>query len=63
VTRWIPETDKGKAFLVGLVCISIGLAIGLPPLALWGPGAALAVPGGLLLLLAFIATPPPEADA
>lgn len=40
--------------IIGLVALSIGLGIGLPPLALFGPGAALAVPGGLLILYAVL---------
>lgn len=55
-----PTTERGRAMLVGLVLIAIGLAIGLPPLALWGPGAGLSVPGALIFALAFI-TPPDEA--
>jgi hypothetical protein len=55
-----PSTDRGVAMIVGLLLMAVGLAIGLPPLALWGPGAALAVPGTLLFLLAVVT--PPEAD-
>lgn len=52
-----PTTDRGWAIVLGLLAIAAGLGIGLPPLALWGPGAALAVPGGLIFALA-IRTPP-----
>jgi hypothetical protein len=38
--------------IAGLLALSIGLAIGLPPIALLGPGAALAVPGCLLIAYA-----------
>lgn len=40
--------------LVGLLALAVGLAIGLPPLSLWGPGAGLAVPGALLILYAIL---------
>jgi hypothetical protein len=55
--QFLPQTDNGRALLVGLVMLMIGLAIGLPPLALWGPGAALIAPGILFVFLAFV-TPP-----
>lgn len=58
--RLVPETDGGRALLLGLLLISAGLAIGLPPLALWGPGAALFVPGLILTILAFMPTPEAE---
>jgi hypothetical protein len=48
----IPTTGRGRAIVAGILLIAAGLAIGLPPIALWGPGAGLAVPGGLLFLLA-----------
>ena len=60
--RFLPQTDNGRALLVGLVMLMFGLAIGLPPLALWGPGAAFVVPGVLFVFLALV-TPsegPPE---
>ena len=40
--------------LVGLALLAAGLAIGLPPVGLLGPGAALAVPGGLLIAYAVL---------
>lgn len=40
--------------LLGLALVSLGLAIGLPPVALYGPGAALAVPGFLVLIYAVL---------
>jgi hypothetical protein len=60
--KYLPKTDQGRSLLLGLVLISLGLAIGLPPLALWGPGAGLVVPGAIFLFLTF-ATQPPEIDA
>jgi hypothetical protein len=62
VSRFIPTTDQGRALLLGLVLISVGLAVGLPPLALWGPGAALVVPGAIFLFLTFFATAPEGDD-
>jgi hypothetical protein len=56
----IPQTDNGRTLLAGIVLLAAGLFVGLPPLALWGPGAALAVPGALFVLIAFIAPAPPE---
>lgn len=53
----IPTTDRGRAILGGLILLAIGLAIGLPPVALWGPGAGLAVPGGIVFVLAAIQPP------
>lgn len=56
-----PTTDRGWALVVGLIALALGLGIGLPPIALWGPGAALAVPGALLFVLAVLTPPePPE---
>ena len=52
-----PTTERGWSMVVGLVLLAVGLAIGLPPLALWGPGAGLAVPGALVFGLSLI-TPP-----
>lgn len=50
-----PAIDTNTALaLVGLVALAIGLGIGLPPLALWGPGAAFAVPGSLLIIYAVL---------
>lgn len=45
--------------VLGIVLIALGLAIGLPPLALWGPGAGLAVPGALVFALSIV-TPPED---
>lgn len=58
-----PTTERGRVILTGLILLAVGLAIGLPPIALWGPGAGLAVPGALLFGLALV-TPPetPEAE-
>lgn len=56
-----PTTERGRAMLAGLLLLAIGLTIGLPPLALWGPGAGLAVPGALVFALAFITPPDDEA--
>lgn len=53
----MPTTERGRAIAVGLLLVAIGLAIGLPPLALWGPGAGLAVPGGVIFGLAVIQPP------
>lgn len=48
-----PAVDPNTVLaLVGLFALSIGLAIGLPPIAFLGPGAALAVPGCLLIAYA-----------
>lgn len=47
------DTDTILA-LVGLVALAVGLLVGLPPIALLGPGAALAVPGALLILYAVL---------
>lgn len=47
------DTDTALA-LGGLVALAIGLLVGLPPIALLGPGAALAVPGALLILYAVL---------
>lgn len=50
-----PAIDPNTALaLVGLVALALGLAIGLPPVALFGPGAALAVPGSLLIVYAVL---------
>lgn len=48
-----PTGDTAIA-IAGLIALSLGLAIGLPPVALYGPGAALAVPGLLLILYAVL---------
>jgi hypothetical protein len=58
----LPETDNGRALLLGLVLTSLGLLVMLPPVALWGPGAAMLVPGAIFVFLAFI-TPPPEGES
>jgi hypothetical protein len=55
----IPSTDRGRAMIVALLMIGLGLAVALPPVALWGPGFGLVVPGALVLLLALL-TPPDE---
>lgn len=55
----IPTTDKGRALLVGLVMLTVGLSVALPPVALWGPGIGLAVAGAILVVLSL--TTPPEA--
>ncbi len=48
-----PTIDPDTALaLAGLISLALGLLIGLPPVSLWGPGAALAVPGALLILYA-----------
>lgn len=60
--KYLPKTDQGRSLLLGLVLISIGLAVGLPPVALWGPGSALFVPGAIFLVLTFATQPPPETD-
>lgn len=52
-----PKTERGRAMLAGLVLVALGLTIGLPPVALWGPGAGLTVPGLIVFALA-IRTPP-----
>lgn len=50
-----PTVDPNTALaLAGLVLLALGLAIGLPPIALLGPGAALAVPGALLIVYAVL---------
>lgn len=50
-----PSVDTNTVLaLVGLVALSVGLAIGLPPVALYGPGAAFAVPGVLLIAYAVL---------
>jgi len=55
-----PSIDPNTALaLVGLVGLALGLCIGLPPVALLGPGAALAVPGFLLIVYAVL---PDRAD-
>lgn len=56
-----PRTERGRALLAGLVMLAFGLAIGLPPLAILGPGVGIAVAGGLVFILA-IRTPPDEAQ-
>lgn len=53
----LPATDRGWAMVVALVMIGLGVAIALPPAALWGPGFGLAIPGALVLILAVL-TPP-----
>lgn len=45
-----PGTPEG-AVMLGLLLLGVGLGIGLPPLALWGPGAGLAVPGLLMIAI------------
>lgn len=50
-----PSIDPNTALaLVGLLALALGLCIGLPPVALLGPGAALAVPGCLLIVYAVL---------
>ena len=50
-----PTIDLDTALaLVGLAALAVGLLVGLPPIALIGPGAALAVPGALLILYAVL---------
>ena len=53
----LPDTDNGRALLLGLVLLAAGLLLAWPP-------AALIVPGALLVFLSF-RTPPsgPEGDA
>lgn len=55
-----PRTERGRVMLIGILLLGFGLAIGLPPVALWGPGAGLAVIGGLLLALAVHTPPDPD---
>jgi hypothetical protein len=50
-----PKIDPNTLLAgIGLVLLSLGLAVGLPPAALYGPGAALAVPGCLLIVYAVL---------
>lgn len=50
-----PAVDTNTALaLLGLLALALGLCIGLPPVALLGPGAALAVPGALLIVYAVL---------
>jgi len=53
----IPTTPRGRALVVGLLLLAVGLTIGLPPVALWGPGAGMAVPGAIVFILALIQPP------
>jgi hypothetical protein len=55
----IPSTANGRALATGLLLLTVGLGVALPPVALWGPGLGSAVLGAILVLLAFI-TPPEE---
>jgi hypothetical protein len=50
-----PNLDPNTVIaLVGLVALAVGLCIGLPPVALIGPGAAFAVSGSLLMIYAVL---------
>lgn len=50
-----PSMDQNTVLaLLGLFALALGLGIGLPPVALLGPGAALAVPGVLLIVYAVL---------
>lgn len=48
-----PAVDTNTLLaILGLLGLALGLFIGLPPISLPGPGAALAVPGCLLIAYA-----------
>ena len=55
IRELLPDTDKGRTLLAGIVLLAAGLFLTAPPLAL-------VVLGALLIVLSYLTPPDPERE-